>query len=217
MAITSGTLNNSQSVNAQTGTTYAFQTSDAAKLVTFSNAAAVAATLSQATTTGFTAGYALDIWNYGPGTLTVTPTTSTIGGGTTLVLGSNSGCSITSDGTNYQFSACKPVILDSVAGSGTSITPSCSIDNEVTFGAMTATAGTFTVNAPTGCTPFEGQRLRLHLKFTNSQTYSWNSAFVGGTTALPTTSTGSSKGDWIAFLYDSINSKWDYVATATGF
>lgn len=99
--------------------------------------------------------------------------------------------------------------------SGTSITPSCAAEDN--FGSNTATGGTFTVNAPTGCTAAEGQILIIHIKFTNVQTYSWNAAFVGGTNALPTTSTGSSKGDWAAFRYDSINSKWDYLAVAPGF
>jgi hypothetical protein len=101
-----------------------------------------------------------------------------------------------------------------IAG-GTSATPNCAYSTN--YSTATATGGTFTVNAPTGCQPFDGQSLKLHIKYTNAQTYSWNAAFVGGTTALPTTSSGSSKGDWVAFLYDSINSKWDYVATATGF
>lgn len=99
--------------------------------------------------------------------------------------------------------------------SGASITPSCAFEDN--FGSNTASAGTFTVNAPVGCTAAEGQKLLLHIKFTNAQTYSWNAAFVGGTTALPTTSTGSTKGDWLAFRYDSINSKWDYLAASTGF
>jgi hypothetical protein len=73
------------------------------------------------------------------------------------------------------------------------------------------------VNAPTGCTAFEGQRLPLHLNFAISQTYSFNSVFVGGSTALRTSSTDSSKGEWLALLYDSINSKRDHVSTATRF
>ncbi len=102
-----------------------------------------------------------------------------------------------------------------IGGSGTSATPNCLYENN--YGTETASAGTFTVNAPASCTAAEGQKLLLHLKFTNVQTYSWNAAYVGGTTALPTASTGSSKGDWLAFRYDSINSKWDFLAASTGF
>lgn len=219
LAVNNGTLAANALINPQTGTSYAFLATDGGKLVTRSNSSAMSDTLPAATTTGFGVGFSMDVENLGSGIETITPTTSTIGGASTLVIPPNMGCSLTSDGTNYQVSACSALatLSNSVAGSGTSITPSCAVDDEDNYGAMTAAGGTFTINAPTGCTAFEGQRLRIHLKFTNSQTYSFNAAYVGGTTALPTTSTGSSKGDWLAFLYDSVNSKWDYVATAPGF
>jgi hypothetical protein len=51
-----------------------------------------------------------------------------------------------------------------------------------------ASGSTFAVNAPSGCTAFEGQRLPLHLNFTTSQTYLFNSVFGGGSTGLPTSS-----------------------------
>lgn len=99
--------------------------------------------------------------------------------------------------------------------SATSVTPSCAVDwND---GTVTVTGGTYTVNAPTGCTPIAGQRLTLDLKFTNAQTYSWNAAFCAGATALPTTSTGGGKEDLIAFRYSTVKSCYLYVATAPGF
>lgn len=109
---TSGTvtLNTSQVINPQTGTSYAMLITDAGKLVTFSNASSVAVSLSAATTTGFTAGYSFDAQNLGAGTVTVTPATSTINSATTLVIPKNYGCTITSDGTNYQVSACTALI-----------------------------------------------------------------------------------------------------------
>jgi hypothetical protein len=102
-------LGTSQAINAQTGTTYTLLTTDAGKLLTISNAAAVAISLPVATTTGFTAGFAFDIQNKGAGTATITPTTSTINGSATLALATNQGCTVTSDGTNYQVSACTAV------------------------------------------------------------------------------------------------------------
>jgi len=86
-------------VNAQTGTTYTFVTADKGKLVTFSNAAAIAVTLPQATGT-FSAFYC-DAQNRGAGTATITPTTSTIDGAASLALANNQGVRIFSDGTNY--------------------------------------------------------------------------------------------------------------------
>jgi hypothetical protein len=218
LAINSAVLNANALINAQTGTSYTILTTDSGKLDTFSNASAIAVTLPSATTSGFGAGFSFDVQDVGASTVTITPTTSTINGAATLVLTANKGCSITSDGTNYQVSACTAVDASSLnlsVGGGTSATPNCSYS--LNYSTATAASGTFTINAPTGCTPTEGKKLTLHFKFTNSQTYSWNAAFTGGTVALPTTSTGSSKGDWLAFLYDSVNAIWDFVAIATGF
>jgi hypothetical protein len=87
-------------VNAQTGTTYTYLTGDKGKLVTHSNAAAIAGTLPQAGTS-FPSGWWMDVQNRGVGTLTITPTTSTIDGVATLVLGTGDGVRVISDGTNY--------------------------------------------------------------------------------------------------------------------
>ena len=106
LAFVSGVLETSQAINAQSGTTYTFVAGDAGKLVTFSNGAPVAASLPQAGTTGFTSGFSIDVQDLGSGSTTITPVTSTINSGATLVIPQNSGCTITSDGTNYQVSAC---------------------------------------------------------------------------------------------------------------
>lgn len=99
--------------------------------------------------------------------------------------------------------------------SGIAITPNCLYGQN--YSVNTATGGTFTVNAPTG-TPVEGQRLTLRLKCTNSQTYSWNAIYRGSTSAaLPATSTGSGLNDYLGFIYNSTDTKWDFVSTVTGF
>lgn len=92
-----------QFVNAQTGTTYTVLNTDCSKLVTVSNASAVAVTLPQsATSNKFMKGCFFDVENLGAGTVTITPTTSTINGAATLVLTTNQGARVVSDGTNYQ-------------------------------------------------------------------------------------------------------------------
>jgi hypothetical protein len=88
--------------NAQTGTTYTIATSDRGKHVTLSNASAIAVTLPQANGTGFTSGFYTFVENIGAGTVTITPTTSTINGGATIKLGTGEGVLITSDSTNYR-------------------------------------------------------------------------------------------------------------------
>lgn len=103
-------------INAQTGTTYTFVPRDCSKLVTLANAAAVAVTLPVAGT-NFFAGCFIDVLNKGPGTVTVTPTTSTIDARTTFVLSTNEGIRITTDSVNYFTQAMHPGIA--ALGTGT--------------------------------------------------------------------------------------------------
>ena len=91
-------------VNAQTGTSYTIASDDLNKLVTTSNASAIAVTLPQANSTTFKSGWKTTLSNIGVGTATLTPTTSTIDGAATLVLRSGDSALITSDGTNYRSS-----------------------------------------------------------------------------------------------------------------
>lgn len=81
----------------------------------------------------------------------------------------------------------------------------------------TQAAGTFTINAPTG-TLFDGQKLMLKLKCNNIQTFNWNAVFIGSTDApLPSTSSGSSKTDYLGFIYDTTTSKWHVIAKNFGY
>lgn len=97
-----GTLSTIRPVNAQTGTTYTVVDGDQSKLVTYSNASAVAVTLPQA---GAAASFLTGWWSYhenkGAGTVTITPTTSTIDGAASITLAQNQGVILVSDGTNY--------------------------------------------------------------------------------------------------------------------
>jgi len=109
LALSSGTLASTYGLNAQTGTSYTVNcTSDAAKLLTLSNSSPVAITLPQATG-ACGSGFGFNVENLGTGTATITPTTSTINGASTLAIAGNRGCTVTSDGTNYQVSACTAV------------------------------------------------------------------------------------------------------------
>lgn len=99
-----------QTINAQTGTTYTFKNSDCGQIVTFSNASAIAATLPQASSAAgggagagtFLPPCAIKVIDVSTGTVTITPTTSTIGGNSTLVLSSGQSATFVSDGANYQ-------------------------------------------------------------------------------------------------------------------
>ena len=99
---------------------------------------------------------------------------------------------------------------------GTSITINADT-TDIATQANTQTAGTLTINAPTG-TPVNGQKIVLRLQSTNVQTFSWNAIFAGSTDlALPTASSGSSKYDYVGFIYNSTASKWQLLAKVFGF
>jgi len=81
----------------------------------------------------------------------------------------------------------------------------------------TQVAGTLTINAPTG-TSFNGQKLIIRLQSANVQTFSWNGVFAGSTDlSLPTTSSGSSKYDYVGFIYNTPAVKWQLLAKNFGF
>jgi len=103
-----------------------------------------------------------------------------------------------------------------VIADGTSITINANTTDMATQ-ANSQAAGTLTVNAPTG-TPKNGQQIILRLLSTNVQTFSWNAAFAGSTDlALPTASSGSSKYDYMGFVYNSTAAKWQIIAKNFGF
>lgn len=113
-------------VNAQTGTSYTYLTTDFRKLVTHTNGSAIAGTLPQASAT-FPAGWFMFVQNRGAGGLTITPTTSTIDGAATLVLNQNEGALIVSDGANY-FSM-RGKATGGVGGVGDVVGPGSATDN----------------------------------------------------------------------------------------
>lgn len=113
-------------VNPQTGTSYALAATDLGKLVTFTNASAIAVSIVQATTAGFTKGawWAVKCLSGSTGSVTITPTTSTIDGGASLVVRPGFSAIIWSDGANY-FSICIPpgMVGDSGSGGRTGLVP----------------------------------------------------------------------------------------------
>jgi len=143
LAVAQNAINRANGVNAQTGTTYTILDGDRAKLVTFSNGSSVAVTLPQANSTTFISGWYIDAQNRGAGTVTITPTTSTIDGASSLALSQNQGVRIVSDGTNYY----------TQRGVGSGAGGSVSSFNTRT-GAVTGTVGDvpITTNAQTGTT-----------------------------------------------------------------
>jgi len=139
-------------VNAQTGTTYTFLSGDSGKLVTFTNGSAIAATLPQATGS-FTTGWFVFVENRGAGTLTITPTTSTIDGASSIDLVTGKGIMIASDGTNYytQRGMGLPVVAD-----GTATIQVTTTGGQQQIGTTSIICTTSATCAPTGSQDFSG-------------------------------------------------------------
>src|SRR6516165_1355079 len=101
-------------VNATVGPTYTLATTDFGQMVTTNNAAAVTFNLPQAT--GSFSSFSFFTQNLGTGTVTLTPTTSTICGAATKTVPTGWGAYIVSDGTNWQ---CLGPFNTAVIGGGT--------------------------------------------------------------------------------------------------
>jgi hypothetical protein len=83
----------------------------------------------------------------------------------------------------------------------------------------TLSATTITFSAPSG-TPVNGQKLIIRIRTTVAQTLSWNAVFAGSTTTpLPTASSGSSKFDYVGFIYNDTAgvTKWQLVGASYGY
>lgn len=95
-----------------------------------------------------------------------------------------------------------------------SSTPTPNADNEEML-TISAQAGAATIGAPGG-TPVNGQKMIIRIKDNGSaQTLTWNSVYVAGGVALPTT-TVAGKTMTLGFMYNTDNSlnKWMLIALA---
>lgn len=105
-------------LNAQTGISYTIADTDNLSFISFSNAASVAVTLPQAGSGGgtlFKAGWAVWVRNEGAGTVTITPTTSTISGASAINLPPGAGGMLVSNGTNYHINFSRLVLITDIA------------------------------------------------------------------------------------------------------
>jgi len=83
--------------------------------------------------------------------------------------------------------------------------------------AITALSQALRIVNPTG-TPFDGQRLTIRIKSAAVQTITYDTAFRGSTDLpLTATTTGNAKTDYIAFVWNTADSTWDYIARNAGF
>lgn len=90
---------------AVTGTTDTILATDRGNRVPYNSTSAVAVTLPQAGSPGFAGGFSVRLSNQNTGTVTVTPTTSTINGAATLVILEGQDCFVTPNSTGVNYSA----------------------------------------------------------------------------------------------------------------
>ena len=176
------------SVNVQSGTTYTIQASDCNKLVSLSNAGAVAVTLPQATG-NFALGFAFNAQNRGSSNVTITPTTSTIDGSASLVLLPGQGCVIWSDGSNYYtqrgmgLTGNQSITLSGdVSGSGATALSTTIGANVVTYAKLQQVAASSIVGNPTGSLA-NAQAITLGATLTFSGTALQTAALSGDVTS----------------------------------
>jgi len=150
-------------------------------------------------------------------------TTGTAAGLSTTLVAASGGTGITSPGASGNIlvsngtawlSAASATRVVALADATTATINADTTD--IATQANTQATGTLTIAAPTG-TPTNGQKIIFRLQSTNVQTFSWNAIFTGSTDlALPTTSTGTSKYDYVGFMYNSTAAKWQLLAKNFG-
>lgn len=143
-------------VNAQTGTSYTYVTGDGVNMVTHSNASSIAGTLPQAGAS-FPNGWKLAVKNIGAGTLTITPTTSTINGASSIVLTTGQGVTIVSDGTNYvtKTMAAAGTFTGGTLSSALNEAPSVTLASASTVNIGAAAANTINITGAVTITAFD--------------------------------------------------------------
>jgi len=119
---------------------------DRGTVIQYTSASAVAVTLPQAGSTGCSSNFVFSVFVTGAGAVTITPTTSTINGQTSLVLGQNSWVTIASlDNTNYVARSAN------YAKTGTGLNSTFNADGSTTFALATALPnGTTATSQPAG-------------------------------------------------------------------
>lgn len=101
-----------------------------------------------------------------------------------------------------------------------SLTDAATIATDASLGNifMVTLGGNRTLGAPTN--PIQGQKITYKIRQdgTGSRTLAFDSVFRFGLDILaPTLSTGANKVDYIGFIYNSTDTKWDCLAVTKGF
>lgn len=94
------------------------------------------------------------------------------------------------------------------------VTPNCGTTD---IGTLLTLSQTSVLANPTG-SPVSGQRLIIRIKSTAIQNISFGSQYRSSNDiTLPTATTGGSKTDYLGFIWNSVDSTWDYISKNLGF
>ena len=197
--------------SAQSGAGYTAVSGDWGKLLTLSNAAAEVLTLPQAGV-NFPNGWYVDVENTGAGTWTITPTTSTIDGASSLALSTNQGVRVFSNGANY---FTERGIGGGGGGNlnvqvaGSSIGTQAAL-NFVSGTGITQTCANNVVNSRVDCTPAVNTGMIPTIATVQSNK-PWYCSSTNGTTAYTCSLNGAAAltaytaGMWLTLSVDSTN------------
>lgn len=138
----------------------------------------------------------------------------------TTVAPGTSGNVLTSNGTDWTSAAASGgggiTVRTLTDATPVTVTVGSTISGDM--GILTTLSQNSTISNPSTGTPTDGQLLRLRIKSTSARTLTWSSQYRGSVDmALPTTTSGSSLTDYMAFIWNAADSKWDFVAKTAGF
>jgi hypothetical protein len=171
--------------STQTAATYTFLSTDRGKKIIFARTSAIAATLPQAGSAGFGSNWYVTAANPYDGTetglVTITPTTSTINGNSTLTLPIGCTAYIASDNTNFTAAvSCLPL-----SGTTTSINPGALAAGACGSGTLTLTGATTSMvaTASPNTYPGDGNYWLAYVSAANTVTIKVCAAVAGTPTA----------------------------------
>lgn len=208
----------SQSINAQTGTTYTFVLSDKDAIVTASNSSAQAYTIPLNSSVAYPVGTKLTLAQIGTGAVTAS-------GASGVTVNGTSGGSVTS--AQYQTIILYKIATDTwqaeiqtPAPTNASLRVNTLTVSGVTYTINTDTTDMAIVSSPTANftiatsgTPTDGQKISLRVvNGSTAYTPTWNSIFASsGLVTLPASYTAN-KTNMHGFVYDANKSKWVLMA-----
>lgn len=153
ITINSATLNTATPNRVVTASTDTITANDSCGVVQYNRGSSVAVGIAPASNAALGSGFTFEMDNIGAGTVTLTPTTSTINGSSSLAIPTNTGCLIYSDGTNYQVAYASCTVLGgnplTVSYGGTGLASGTSGGIPAYTGTTTlSSSGVLTANLP---------------------------------------------------------------------